>query len=361
MRAICLTFSTLLFMAQNLAAEVFRVPQEYATIALAAAASDEGDEIHVKAKVHIETVVLNDIDERIIRGIGKVVVQPAGAGPGVSLTNCDFLTLQNLRFLGATVRGIDASGCNDLTIKSCRVSGSGSDGIRALGGVGVLLERNSVRDVVGIGINVQCDQVLIDRNVVRSAGLPNLFDGIVVQGASVAVTRNTVRDVGDDGIQIGALGGSTDNAVVRDNRVFDAFGDGILMVDTEAALVQGNRVEGAGDEGIDVAATCNADSLSDNRVVRSGGSGIEVDGTSIKVVSNRVIRPVVHGILVAAAADGGVVGTNQVNRANGDGIRLQSETHTLFGNRTRRSTGDGLVDETLGGGTSNILFANRFN
>jgi len=182
---------------------------------------------------------------------------------------------------------------------------SGNDeGIVAGGSSDTLIERNAVSDnFVGIVVGGS------DRNTVSANRVSGNLDGIVVDGDGNTVVRNHVSDAlgcddgegcgfgisvegGADnliaendvartlhsGIRLDAYGAPVTGNVFRDNNVHAAGVDGIA-IDTDHAgpvlntLLDGNRVTGAADDGIDVESA--ATTLTRNVATHNGDLGIE--------------------------------------------------------------------------------------
>jgi len=341
-----LTGLSVLALAGTAAAETLKVPQQYATIAEAAAAANEGDTIVVSKGVYFENVTFNQPSLRIV-GKKAVIDGAPGTSHGTAFTvdgggttiqgftfrngstqlqiNGSDCVVSKCRFDGPRGTGINAGGASNTTVTDCVVLGPGSTGI-LLGSGSV--SRSSVRQGSAAGIVLFGPGASVDRCTVllNSSGraievtaspatvtgnrVAGCAQGIRVNGDGAQVTGNSISRVGGGvGVQVFGSG-----ALVSANAIVDAAGG--VEVFGDSADILGNRVSGfngeyygiyvAGDDpaiggnqvahGYDSAVGIRAQSgsvagggfVDDNRVQDVDVGGIEISGTGIAVRRNRV-------------------------------------------------------------------------
>jgi hypothetical protein len=182
---------------------------------------------------------------------------------GLSIHSHGNVDVRDNYIVGPAIAGITTS-CNDALVDVLdNVIAGTQDGILIVAGGG-RFERNRIEDCSGSGIRstTQSSPLLIDNRVTRCAG-----HGIEILETSgglpgATLDRNQVENVGFDGIR-------TAVATVSGNRVSEAGGAGIVLIDGGIAI--GNWVSEARGSGIvlDRGGTATA-----NTVLRSGESGI---------------------------------------------------------------------------------------
>jgi parallel beta-helix repeat protein len=178
----------------------------------------------------------------------------------------------------------------------------------------VRIERNAVSDNGDIGMFlIGVSDSRVERNAVNG----NPEAGVVLEGSGNDLSRNRVFENGDNIAMIG-----DDNIVTR-NDVDDALGFpddptggfGILLVEGDRNLFQGNDVDGAASTGVRIRHP-DATGTADNNVIRD----------------NEVERAKLDGILIDEAALGSLVERNVVLGAGDDGIDVESPATTLTRN-----------------------------
>jgi parallel beta-helix repeat protein len=266
---------------------------------------------------------------------------------GVTIENGSIREFATAVFvLGAThnrVRALSSSdnilggllliGCTRSQIERNSISHNGlttdQAGLIVFDSTDVRIERNSVFDNGDIGMFlIGIDSSRVERNSV--SGNPEA--GVVLEGSGNELSRNHVFENGDNIAMIG-----DDNIVTR-NEVDDALGFpddptggfGILLVDGDRNLFQGNDVDGAASNGIRIRHP-DATGTADNNVIRD----------------NEVERAKLDGIVIDEAAAGSLVERNVVLGAGDDGIDVESPTTTLTRNRAN-GNGDLGIEAVAG-------------
>ena len=175
-------------------------------------------------------------------------------------------------------------------------------------------------------------------NVVRDNRFAaNSKNGIWVERASgTRMDSNEIISTGGDGI---ALEGADSN-VVSNSYLEDNSGGGILVGLTTSG-VPGN-----------VGLPSNNNVIESNNLIESGGDAIEVEGTSITLISGTQLIDNIafdsngDGISLNYARDA-LIKDNDVS-ANKGGIGLKNTTHSrIEGNTANESDGDGIGTESL--------------
>jgi hypothetical protein len=158
-------------------------------------------------------------------------------------------------------------------------------------------------------------------------------DGIVVvDGNRNVIAGNRIAHVtqrqGSDGQAIEVSPHSDRNVIAR-NSVRDTDGGGISLGFQKRTLVgtvvRGNRVRGAGNDGLQVNAGAKHTLLRRNRASHSGDDGFDVEGRTTKLTRNEARR---NGDLGIEAVRGVIDGGR--NKASGNGDPRQC-THVTCG------------------------------
>ena len=187
-----------------------------------------------------------------------------------------------------------AGGGNFTTLGAAEAAAAPGDTIRVRGTTYAInvnhsraatVRKNRMADTVGIGIEVDDHDAVIDQNkIVRSGNV-----GIIVGGADSLVSRNALLDCM-------SLATETYNqrTIYRNNRIRAPTDIGILVQPgSDECTLDGNRIDKPGNNGVDLRA--NGCVLTDNTVRGSQNHGFEVSGTG-----NELMRNSAHG---SAASD----------------------------------------------------------
>ncbi|HDQ72496.1 MAG TPA: right-handed parallel beta-helix repeat-containing protein [Chloroflexi bacterium] len=292
--------------------------------------------------------------------------------------------------------GIEVSGTH--TVVGNVVRDVDDNGIYARGGDASIVD-NHVEDVGGDGIRVDadCPSAVIRGNTVYSTA----NDGIDARAQTNAIISNTLTQIGKDGIHIEGV----PEAEIAFNTVYSAASDGIDAEGTGAftithnvigpnvgaegikvrdagdsliSIIQHNRVQQVGDDGIDARAQTNAiahnvltlagkdgvhvENVRDalitfNTVYSAGGDGIDARGARALTITHNVISVTVDGDgIKVQAADQVMIRENRINDVGDDGIDTRAIANTIAHNVVADSDNNGIKAE---GTTTAIIEANQ--
>lgn len=158
--------------------------------------------------------------------------------------------------------------------------GSGID-VSATGDRSILIAGNQIDGPWDKGIQLgNSHGAILCNNIIRGAN-----NGIDINaGADKAViTDNVIYDSGGFGIQC-----SSDHSVVQGNQIYSAAGDGIDLVAATNVHVADNVLESGAAWGIDVAASCDACSFTDNHFDGNASGELNLQGTNQHTVDGKV-------------------------------------------------------------------------
>lgn len=144
-------------------------------------------------------------------------------------------------------------------------------------GLSLRVAENSTLSTAGNGVRLSGMGDTVEGNVLGPCGA----DALVLEGVAHLVARNVVRDGNGSGL---VLDGEFHQAVA--NRITNVPGAGIRL-EGDDCLVEGNRLERAGLEGIVVAAGRD-NQLRANAIARCGGRGLADDGVDTVLERNRI-------------------------------------------------------------------------
>lgn len=290
----------------------------YCTIAQALAAAGSEGEIDVPAGTYSETL---DITSAVtIRGAGSdsvagtVLQRPAGAAVAIALRGSG-VVLENLAIDANGAAGLEVTG--SATLADVRVTGAVGTGLRVLGSNALVTStRLEVRDVAlelttetGSGVDVRsgASLTLIDSDIVNNA-----YEGAFVESATLVLSQSRITGNGrsrcGSGPQhcrdgLAAVAGSSITIMDTDITESGACGilvlnssitmrhsssssngarndidrDGLLLVDTQSATIEGNFFEnnwGYGMFCVNATAQCPASNTRRN----NGFSGTNCQG-----------------------------------------------------------------------------------
>ena len=213
--------------------------------------------------------------------------------------------------------------------------------------------------------------------MIRSLTLSRNSGGVCVEISGGAPTLETVRVVGsaDGGIRVTAgephiesvriegvklFGISFENGgggEITDSDIVDVEGPGIRIMAGSDPVVSNNRIDGVAAAGV-VVARNGRGQLLDNRISRSGFSGIEVSGGTPVVENNRIESAAQAGIYIYDGAEGRYEG-NKVVGAGLSGIVAEGAGDASFLNNTVSDSGSHGV--YLTGESGGLFSANRIS
>lgn len=400
-----------LLLGSSAFAETLRVPKQFATVALAAQASQDGDLILVSPGTYVGAVSLNGKVGVTIRGTDRdsVIVRYQDAFtdaftifPAIDVFNCARIRIENLTVDGKADRSIWCQLVHDAVVSNVRVSGAGAAGPGPL-----------VMDV--------CDGVRLERVVFSGIVGPAAILGSMTDALTgpVEVSRCRFEDIGGAALTIFAPdvraennrftrvagdalllkdGHYLGNARIRRNRFVDCQMAAILVNDFQVTVsIEANRFVRGTTYAINVnhsrAATVRKNRMADtvgigievddhdavidqNKIVRSGNVGIIVGGADSLVSrnalldcmslatetynqrtiyrNNRIRAPTDIGILVQPGSDECTLDGNRIDKPGNNGVDLRANGCVLTDNTVRGSQNHGFEVS----GTGNELMRN---
>lgn len=241
----------------------------------------------------------------------------------------------------------------------------------ALGGNGMLVERNAVMAVQGSGLGCTGDDIVINQNLVDSC----TDDGILAQGNRIRMTANRILDAGEDGFDCfgddivlqrnsvdgvdghGVLMDLADDVTVTDNRIQRAELGGVTITGS-GAVIDRNRIEAVAQDAIAISG--NAPSITRNtiRAVGYDGGGIALSNATFGTLAHNRIQDVgSEGIYLGPNVSGVSVTKNQITNVNGSrrsGILVDGSGNTVEANKVQGASQDGILLK----GPSNLVLDN---
>jgi parallel beta-helix repeat protein len=296
-----LPLALLLALPARAAAETLLVPQVHATIQAAVDAAADGDTIQVKGGTYAEAVLISGKTNLVLTGKGKVVIDPPDGQAGLTLQDCSGCTVEKIRVLGGQPSGFQLDGCSGGMLLKCRTEASSGDGIRL----------------------DDCDGVTIFQCTVKSAGA----DGISLSGGAATTTddcsvrENKVFAAGGDAVVVNG----TSNTV-NFNLAHKPLGRGFVVDDTTPGTMDyfvSNTVVKPGLDGVVLTGSANA--CSGNKVTGSGGHGVSVSGDAHNIIGNKFVKPALDGLYFAPGSSTCFVNGNTITKPGDDGIDVEGD------------------------------------
>ncbi|MGQ0527367.1 MAG: right-handed parallel beta-helix repeat-containing protein [Alphaproteobacteria bacterium] len=276
---------------------------------------------------------------------------------------------------GVMLDGVFATGSNDIEIKnneiraSTLVMGAGGHGINVVGGTSALIEDNLIqggdglngvpgkKGVGGDGIHVNNNDgvEIIDNTIKGGARAPsggsNGDGGSGAGGHGIYVTESQQAFLKDNDVlsgnttssgRTGGQGADLAGIYAINNAGTNAFKNGIYI---GFNVIDGNgSVDSAGDDGIFVQnsghhSTGNKALIESNRVDFTGEDGIDVRGTNgVQIKNNTVTNVNEIGIRLNPSHDA-VIDNNTINNTGIDGIQVLSSNNVDVTNNKLHTIG----------------------
>ena len=200
-----------------------------------------GDTLYIRAGTYPEIITINASGSSIapitISAYPNEHVliddssQPATISPWVPAIKImgSYITLQNLELTYPKARGLSIEGSYNK-VYNLDIHGVRTHAV-TIYGQNNLISSSRIHDSVGVGINLLGPNNILESNLVYKVNLSN--DLAVYSGANWG-----------GGIVIGDSSQSYSgmNSIVRNNSVFDTYGEGILCMYTDYTLIEGNKV-----------------------------------------------------------------------------------------------------------------------
>jgi parallel beta-helix repeat protein len=215
------------------------------------------------------------------------------------------------------------------------------------------------RNIVGTGagpvIDIATDNVDLDLNGFLLTEPAGAFPVILISGPTRQVTiHDGTLALGSAGIEAPAPG---EKLVVEGVKSQGAGGAGIHNVDIQTIVIRRSVVEGSGGTGILIDGGAIHSGAIENNVLQDvGGDGIFFNSGSVGILNNRIARSGGTGISLFNSA-GSLVSENTIVDAAGDGLLVRSgKGNKLFDNVVR---GNGINGIHLDPATSDTLVLNN--
>src|SRR6185295_10697346 len=180
------------------AAGVLLVPQQYDTIQDAVDHAGFQDEVIIAGGTYPESVVVSNKNKVHIIGKGKVVIEPPGSSPALTLTDCTLCLVEKVRASGGVPGFLMNGTTTDCEFFKCRSEGSALDGIRIEASHNVLEQcvvEDAARDGISLGGHARSavDQCLLFKNKVTDAAEA----GVLINGSNNTIEETMVTGCTD--------------------------------------------------------------------------------------------------------------------------------------------------------------------
>ena len=300
------TLSLGALLATGAAAANLKVPQQFATIQSAVDAAAPGDKIRIADGVYDETVVVDQKSDLTIRGGDDVFVHR------MRILSSERVDVEEITFTDSgTQLTIDES--SRIGVRSCAFV-DGSTAVDLFFTTDCTIEDCKVRNMTVVGIFVVASLDCTIRNVrTRNS-----------TGIHLRATATVIEDcvLKDDFI----FADESPSTTIRNNVLKKA---NILLEDCPDALVEGNTLTKP-IEGHKPTKTFGT--------VPSAPSGIVLHGcTGTTVRSNAVKKAFFNGLVLDGSSEDNLIHGNKVKKSNGDGIRVDGKSNTIAQNTSRKN------------------------
>lgn len=298
-------------------ADTHHVPQDHETIQAAIDAAASGDTILIHGGLYEEAVLIEDIDELILKAQGKVVIDPPGESVGITVDHSDDIELENLRVTGAGT-GIVFDSCNNGALLKCRVE-----------------------DISGKGIVLNaCNNVFLEKCTIEDTAEDGLLIGDVEPSGSCIVVLCKLRRVGGSGIRINGNFNSIDTCLILEasgnglttNALPASMSNNIVAVKVVKPVDDGFRISGAENEVL----AC--------KVIQTSSHGAHIDeGVENSVTFCKFVKPADDGVYVEASAPDTIVGANKISKPAANGVRIEADDAVVLENKVTAAGADGYA------------------
>ncbi len=228
---------------------------------------------------------------------------------------------------------------------------AGSDGVEVREINQATITGNRVYDVVKHGIAVSATATIVGNEVFNNT----TGYGIVARLGVATIVSNTVHTTDGDGIRVEE---TSTSAEVRDNVVYEVGNDGIDVRPTDYALVIGNRVYKAAEQGVYARTTVT---IADNDISEVITYGIYTRDAPVTITGNRVYSTGDDGIHTDNSNPIVNIQKNTVYAAGNDGIDARGGQVSIVGNLVRDNADNGIKVEDIASSVkleANQVFSN---
>jgi len=332
-------------------ADKLNVPADFATIQAAVDAANPGDKIIVQAGKYDDVDVIG-VDDLEIRGKGKVIIDAAGFGNALNVTNCTEIRLKNLKMMNG-VNGVLVSLSSDVVIDKCVVKDSSS--------VGVLFNNSSAAKLVDSKVRSAPFGVQTTDSIgclIDSCSIEDTSTAITLKGSLHTAKGNQIDGVAEHGIRVGTDMDPATGCLVLDNVIENAGNDGIFVNGGSNDIsILDNVVKNSSDDGIYTAHNSTGHLIDGNAVRQVNSTGIMVGSDQTVASRNVVKKSASYGLLVQGTADDGMFQDNRVKKSGLDGIRVSSGGHAFIDNVSAQNVEFDLQDSVF---VANTYVGNEF-
>ncbi|MXV15797.1 right-handed parallel beta-helix repeat-containing protein [Hufsiella ginkgonis] len=261
----------------------------------------------------------------------------------VEINGQQFITFQDLKFVGAGKSGIAIKGSGNITIRDCGISLSGTEAVLASSSTWLTIEGTHIDHSLsgGIHLDAGCSYAAIAGNKISNTGLiagagrsgTGTYEGITSFGDFTRIERNIIDSTGYNGIYFGGNSSIVKNNVVNFFCLTKDDGAGIYVGDwskTTNKKVVGNIIlNGIG----------NGDGTNSPFSLHAEGIYVDDNTTGVTVAGNTVSGCANNGIKIHNAAEISVFDNTVFD--NGVQLRLEQDhylsTSSLIRNTTIRN------------------------
>jgi hypothetical protein len=227
----------------------------------------------------------------------------------LSCINPDYITIDNISFIGSIKENIKTANSDNSIIQNCTVNFSGRDGI-SLSGVGYIIRNNSISNsnrvaIYSVGGNVSInDNTILNTCIIEGQGnLAPFYNGaIFIYDNIFTISGNSITNCGFNGTNISSL---VKTGTIKTNFLYNTC---TLRPDQGSIYVTGNKT---------------SITISQNTVLDSKANGIFIDeyGTNVSVTNNTVAN-CVSGLKLHKANHNLISGNTLYN--SGSNIDIQN-------------------------------------
>ncbi len=336
-------------------ADTIRVPQDQTSINAAIGVANPGDVILVDAGTYAESVLIDSKSDITVKGSGKVRIQPP-AGPGITVSGSNDITLTKLVVEDAEQQGIKISDSSPVLVSKCTVLRSGSAGVEIQSASECTVTKCRIERAGGDGVLAnKASAIRVSKNrivessgdgVAFSAGGPNEVDDSFIQ-------KNVIDTTGEDGIEVRG-----DNNVVEKNKISDCNASALLQdlagpMSMTGNVFSKNRVTDCSAAGF---AFGDTNTWEKNRAKRvETGFFVTVGSQGIVFERNRVTKAFFDGFNVSGLTSDTILTRNKAKRCGDDGFQVSGSEGTYENNTASRSGENGFEV----GGIQNVFTGNK--
>ncbi len=285
---------TAALLAGPLAADVLKVPKQYATIQSALDAAGSGDVVEVAKGTYVESIVFSFKTNVTLRAKDDaiVTVDAAGAHHALLVSSVAYARIERIRFRNASEAVIRLVGNGKgIVLVKCRATG-GARGIDVDSTPAFTVRKCVVRDVTESAIHLGSSSI---GGFVTKNDLADFSSGIVATGVLHTIEENTLTSPGLYGISLI----SCERTCAVANEIEGISADGLRMIDTIDCTFAGNLVVG-------------------------GQTGLRIESNAIgAVVEKNKVVDAIHGYI--SFADGARFMANKAQKCSSLGFALSGE------------------------------------